>query len=93
MKLPLRSRILTLMANNEVLSDEEVFKILQSEYGSERQYKRSTVLHHLHSMQAAGLLSEPDVLMDEKGELIETFKITDLGTSRLQLLPKNWETK
>lgn len=92
MKLPMRFRILTLMADNEALSNEEVFKALKKEYGNEGQYKKSTVMLHLHSMQAAGLLCEADVLLDDNGELIETFKITDFGKSRLSLLPKSWNT-
>ncbi len=93
MKLPMRFRVLTLMDEHEALSDQEVFDILKKEYGNEGQYRMSTIKLHLHSMQASGLLCASDMTLDEQGELIETFKITDFGRSRLSLLPKNWDPK
>jgi len=86
MKLPMRARILELMSDNTTKFAEEVYIALGSEYGNEGQYKQSKVLLHLYSMRAVGLLADSDVSLDTNGELIEGFKITGFGLSRLKYL-------
>lgn len=93
MKLPMRFRILTLIAKKDTLSDVDIFEALKSEYGTEGQYRKSEIIMHLHSLRAAGLLEDCAVSLNEKGDLQESFKLTDFGRSRLNLLPGIGEIK
>lgn len=91
MILPMRFRILHLMSKNKGLTGEEVMTALKPEYGSEGQFKKSIIETHLLSMKAVGMIEVCNASLDERGELKETFQITDYGRERLKYLPKEWQ--
>lgn len=63
---------------------------LKPEYGTEGQFKDSLVENHLASMRAVGMIEDTDMSIDAANNLIQRFKITDYGQSRLAYLPKSW---
>jgi len=89
MKLPMKFRVLSLAAQHEIISDQEVFALLQKEYGEERQCNKSIIGNHLYSMRANCLLEDGEPQIDSEGNLVQFFRITDLGKQRLSLLPKD----
>lgn len=91
MKLPMRFRILHLMAGGQEMTSQEVMDALRDEYGDEGQFKPGVINTHLQALRAVGMIEVADVQFDEKGELVEKFKITDYGRSRLKYLPKEWQ--
>ncbi|KUK31229.1 MAG: Winged-helix DNA-binding domain protein [Thermoanaerobacterales bacterium 50_218] len=90
MKLPMRFRILHLISEKENMGVDEVMEALRPEYGGERQWKRGVIYDHLRALKAVGMIETTDVSLDEKGNLVEKFKITDYGKSRLRYLPEGW---
>ncbi|HWR44936.1 hypothetical protein [Sporomusa sp.] len=90
MKLPLRFRILHLISQNTSLSDAEIMNALRSEYGSEGQFKQSIIDIHLASMRAVGMIEATELSLDAQGDLLQKYKITDYGFSRLSYLPGTW---
>lgn len=91
MKLPMRFRILHLLAGGQEMTGREVMDALRDEYSGEGQFKLGVINNHLQALRAVGMIEVADVQLDDKGELIEKFKITDYGKSRLKYLPKEWQ--
>jgi len=90
--LPLRFRILYLMSTKkDSVKSEDIMKELESDYGKEKQFKKKAMDGHLISMRALGLIEISDVSIDEKDELIEEYKISELGITRLKYLPKAYK--
>lgn len=90
-KLPLRFRLLHLMATKNEANVHDLMKDLRAEYGNEGQFSVKSFEKHLTSMRASGLIEETDVNLDENGKLLETFTITEFGRGRLTYLPKSWK--
>lgn len=90
-RLPMRFRILHLMSKNEKMDVNDIMSALRDEYGKDGQFKLSTVNTHLASMRAVGLIEVCDVRIDPKDNLIQTYRITDYGRSRLSYLPAAWK--
>jgi DNA-binding PadR family transcriptional regulator len=90
-KLPLRFRLLHLMASKTEANVHDLMKDLRAEYGNEGQFSVKSFENHLTSMRASGLIEETDVNLDDQGKLLETFTITDFGRGRLKYLPNSWK--
>ncbi|HBV85443.1 hypothetical protein [Desulfosporosinus sp.] len=91
MKLPMRFRMLHLLSKHETLSEITMQEALRPEYGTEGQFKESSIDNHLQSMLAVGLIEIQKVSVDANGKLTHEYKITDYGTGRLNYLPKEWQ--
>lgn len=91
MKLPLRFRILHLLSQHDALTVREVMDALRDEYGNDGQFKPAIIEGHLMSMKAVGLLEIADVDLDDNGKLVQHYRITDYGKSRLKYLPQGWK--
>ncbi|MDW7674988.1 MAG: DNA-binding protein [Bacillota bacterium] len=90
-KLPLRYRILHFLSDNGSYSVDDVMAALKDEYGGEGQFKRPLIANHLQSLKAVGMLEHCDVYFDDNGQLVQKFKITEYGFSRLDYLPTGWQ--
>ena len=88
-KLPMRFKILQLVGKHDSLSDQEIYAKLKPDYGNEGQFSEAAIRLHLHSLRANTLVEDDGAEVDEHGNLIELYKITELGHQRLQMLPKN----
>lgn len=91
MTLPMRFRILHLLTIQE-LSETELLTALKPEYGSEGQYKRSTIDTHLASMKAVGMIEITNLSMGSDGNLLHKFKATEYGRNYLKYMPKGWSS-
>lgn len=92
MKLPMRFRIMHIVSQKDEVSNKEVVQMLKKEYGDEGQYKESIINTHLMSMRAVGIIKNTRVELDEKGDLVQYFTITDYGKKLLRnYLPQNWK--
>jgi len=90
--LPLRFRILYLMSTKkDSVKSEDIMKELESDYGKEKQFKKKAMDGHLISMRALGLIEISDVSIDKNDDLIEEYKISELGIARLNYLPKAYK--
>ncbi len=91
MKLPLRYRILHIMSDNGSYSVDDIMEALKDEYGGEGQFNSKIMETHLQSLKAVGMLEYTEVYLDEAGELVRKFKLTEYGYSRLEYLPNGWK--
>jgi DNA-binding PadR family transcriptional regulator len=89
MTLPMRFRILHLLTLQE-LSENEIMAALRPEYGSEGQYRRSTIDTHLASMKAVGMIEITELSMGADGKLLHKFRATEYGRNYLKYIPKGW---
>ena len=88
--LPMRFRILHIISQHEDINRQELMDALQPEYGCEGQWNNALVENHLASMRAVGMIEDTDISVDAANNLIQRFKITEYGQSRLAYLPKAW---
>lgn len=92
MKLPMRFRIMHLISQNDSVNNQEIMKFLGDEYTGEGQYKLSVIDTHLMSMRAVGIIEIANAFLNESGNLVQEFKITDYGKQLLSsYLPKEWQ--
>ena len=89
MTLPMRFRILHLLTLKE-LSEVEIMEALRPEYGTEGQFRRSTIDTHLASMKAVGMIEITDLSMGRDGNLLHKYRATDYGRNYLRYIPKGW---
>jgi len=81
-----------IVSQKDEVSNKEVAEMLKEEYGDEGQYKESIINTHLMSMRAVGIIKNTRVELDEKGNLVQYFTITDYGKKLLKsYLPQNWK--
>lgn len=92
-KLPLRFRILHFFSDNKGHTLEDLIKALEGEYGKEKQFNRGLLNTHLQSLKAVGMLEYEKIFMDQSGELVQLFKLTEYGYNTLKYLPNGWEPR
>ena len=91
MTLPMRFRILHLLTLQETgISETEIMEKLRHEYGTEGQYKRSTIDDHLASMKAVGMIEITELYMGNDGKLLHKFRATQYGKNYLKYIPKGY---
>jgi hypothetical protein len=88
--LPMRFRILHIISTHKDINRQQLIDALKPEYGNEGQLNDSLVETHLASMRAVGMIEDTDISIDASNNLIQRFKITEYGHSRLAYLPKSW---
>ena len=90
--LPLRFRMLHYISTVGKTCAEEMMKALKPEYGTEKQFTKEVFIEHLLDMKANFVIDDNDVLLDDKGELVIYYSISDEGKRLLKTyLPKQWQ--
>ncbi len=89
-QLPMRFRILHIISQNAGITDQEIMKHLEPDYGREGQFRLATIREHLASMRAVGLIEDKSFALGEDNQLVQNVQITEFGESRLGFLPKSW---
>ena len=88
MKLPLKFRILQLIAAEEGISNRELVRRIAVEYPGERQAREKVIADHLTAFETTGMIVCRPVCLDGDGCLEEELAVTSYGLTRLRYLPK-----
>jgi DNA-binding transcriptional ArsR family regulator len=91
--LPLRFRILEYVNSVEKANVDLVLDVLGPEYGTEKQFTRITVDHHLRSLRANGLIEEVDYRLHGADDVLIDYVIHEDGKKILEGLPKWWTNR
>lgn len=95
MKLPMKFRILQLICERsiqlKIIDTCEIIKLINLEYGNERQCCAKTIKTHILALKSIGLIKEIHVYED-KNQLISEYKSTSEGFNRMKLIPNNAES-
>lgn len=89
--LPMRFRVLHYASKKDVVTYHDLLKDLAEEYVGEGQFNKNMMQLHLDSLRAVGMLEEVDVVFEDNGELLVSYRITDYGRERLKYLPLEWQ--
>jgi len=88
MKLPLKFRILQVIASEPGVSNCEMATRIAAEYPGERQARRSVVADHLTAFETMGMINSRPLALAEDGSLVEGLTLTAYGLDRLRFLPR-----
>ncbi len=95
MKLPMKFRILQLICERsiqlKIINTCEIIKLINLEYGNERQCCDKIVQTHILALKSVGLIEEIHVY-ENKNQLISEYKSTSEGFNRMKLIPNNAES-
>jgi hypothetical protein len=84
MLLPARTAVLAHLYREEIADMRTVMAALKSQYGHEKQFSEAMYLEHLMALEANGMAELHSHELDDKGELVLNFKITDDGRSTVE---------
>lgn len=85
-KLPLKFRVFQIIAQQQDVSNLELLTMLQSEYPNERYAQQAEIDKYLMSLKAVGLIELSGALLTDTGTLVQQYRITASGTSKLKYL-------
>ncbi len=95
MKLPMKFRMLQLICERSIqlkmINTGGIIKLIQLEYGDERQCCAKTIGTHLLALKSVGLIDEIHVCED-KDQLISEYKSTREGFNKMKLIPNSAES-
>lgn len=83
-QLPIKFRTLQLVAQNEGISNEEIVAKLKKEYPLDKFVGYKGIEEYLLSLKAVGLIEPISAALTASGELKQSYKITDYGTTRMK---------
>ncbi len=87
MKLPIKFRLMQMIAAGGVRTTSDVLRVLQMEYSGERCVNSKTITEYLQSLRVCGLL-EMDLTgeFDEFGVPVKNCRVTEYGKGRLTFI-------
>ncbi|MEY8000896.1 hypothetical protein AB8U03_11940 [Clostridium sp. Mt-5] len=89
--LPLRFGVLYYLDKVDKACADDVLVGLKSEYGTERQFNKSSINDHLLSMRENGIVKDTDAKLEKDGTLCLYYSINEEGRDLLKkYLPKSW---
>ncbi|MBB6625502.1 hypothetical protein [Clostridium gasigenes] len=95
MKLPMKFRMLQLICERsiqpKVINTGEIIRLINLEYGNERQCCDKTIETHILALKAVGLISELNVY-EEKNQLRSEYKSTGEGFKKMKFIPSTAES-
>jgi len=95
MKLPMKFRILQLICERsielKIINTCQIIKLINLEYGNERQCSDKTIGTHILALKAVGLIAENHVY-EIKNQLISEYKSTREGFNRMKFIPNTAES-
>lgn len=87
-KLALKLRVFQWAAEyDKPFGIDDVMEALKNEYGNERQFTRKRIDTYLQSFLGACMIDAAEVDLDENGELIIKYVLTDFGRGRIKHIP------
>jgi hypothetical protein len=91
MKLPLKFRILQLIASERGISNLDVATRIAAEYPGESQTKQAVVENHLTAFQTTGIIAGTPTGLAADGTLVLELTLTEYGAGRLRFLPRRFK--
>ncbi len=85
--LPMRFRMLEIMADGNAYTVASMLEALKGEYQGEGQFNDKVVSVHFDSARAVGLIDVAEAELDAAKNLTVQYKITDYGRERLIYIP------
>lgn len=82
--MPLKMKIAALFRLYETLDPHAVLELVQDQYSGEKYCNLSVVEGHLQSLKAVGILNEENSFLNDEGELVCVYRISEYGHSRLE---------
>ena len=80
---PMKTRIVEVFKNGELLNAKAIHEIVLYDYPSERYCSIKTIEDHLKSLKAVGILNEEGSYIDDDGNLVSTYRISEYGLDKL----------
>ncbi len=80
---PLKAKAAEIFCDGQVYSAEKIFEQIASYYPNEKYCSVPVISAHLKSLKVVGILSEDESYLDEFGQLISMYRITDFGKSKV----------
>ena len=84
MAKPLKTKLAEVFSDGKAYSATKVFKVIEPEYPNERYCSLPTVTDHLQSLKAVGILSDDTSYINESGDLVSMYRITEYGMEKVQ---------
>jgi DNA-binding PadR family transcriptional regulator len=75
--------IAELFLHHETLDQDAVFARVRDAFPAERYCSPPVISGHLQSLKAVGILEEHGSTLDEHGNLVSRYRITNYGRARL----------
>jgi len=95
MRLPMKFRILQLICERsielKIINTCQIIKLINLEYGNERQCCDQIIGTHILALKAVGLILE-DHVYENENQLISEYKSTREGFNRMKLIPNTAES-
>lgn len=88
-KLPLKFSVFKCVAEAEKpISAKDIMDMLECEYRSERQFSKKRIELYLTALSCVSMIHETDFDLDQNGDVLISYKLSDLGRNRTRYLPK-----
>lgn len=88
--LPMKLRMFQLLGEAETaMTADDLYEILEKEYGGEPQCNKKMIATYLVAMMAPGMIRENGIDYNKDGEIVIKYIMTDLGKKRMKYLPDN----
>lgn len=85
-EIPMKQRELLWISQHANSTVDDVMEALKDEYGNEGQFKRKVFDQHLAVMRATGLLKVTEESLDNAGNLVVKYAITNYGRSEMRFI-------
>lgn len=81
---PIKAKAAEVFCDGEIRCAAKVLQHIVSDYPNEKYCSIPTISAHLKSLKAAGILAEDASYLDESGNLVSVYRITDYGKNKVQ---------
>lgn len=84
--LPVKFRIVQIIADCSEISNEELYTILKKEYPHDRHVSQSGIDSYLMSLKAVGIIEPISSRLTQDRTVVQSFKITATGISKMHYI-------
>lgn len=84
--LPVKLRTLQFVAQHESIANDQLYCALKKEYPHDKYVSAQGIDECLFSLTAGGLIEATEVKLNELGQLIQSYKITSYGMSKMKYI-------
>lgn len=82
--LPLKMQIASVFRHCEALDPRAVLELIQDQYPGEPYCSLEVVSAHLQALKAVGIVNEEHSYLDDAGNLVPVYRISEYGLGRLE---------